>query len=82
MVGTINVSDIYMDMLGTLPREVKIDLITKLVKSMKNVRMSKKETKAIFANFSNDWGEGMTTEEYSDMLRSENVVSTRTVEDW
>ena len=69
-------------MLGTLPREVKIDLITKLAKSMKDAVTPKKETETIFAHFSSDWGEGMSTEEYADMLRSENVVSTRTVEDW
>ncbi len=32
--------------------------------------------------FSSDWGGDMTTEEYADMLRNENVENTRTVETW
>ena len=49
---------------------------------MKKAVTVKKERKDIFASFSNDWGGDMTTEEYADMLRSENVESTRTVETW
>ena len=29
MVGTLRVSDVYMDMLGTLPNEDKLDLISR-----------------------------------------------------
>ena len=82
MVGTLNVSDVYMDMLGTLPGEDKLDLISKLVKSMKKAVTPKVETKDIFARFSTDWGGDMSTEDYADMLRSENIESTRTVETW
>ena len=82
MVGTLRVSDVYMDMLGTLPNEDKLDLISRLVQSMKKAVTVKKEQKDIFASCSNDWGGDMTTEEYADMLRSENVESTRTVETW
>jgi hypothetical protein len=82
MVGTLRVSDVYMDILGTLPNEDKLDLISRLVQSMKKAVTVKKEQKDIFARFSNDWGGNMTTEEYADMLRSENVESTRTVETW
>lgn len=32
--------------------------------------------------FYSDWGDGMTTEEYADMLRSGNVENTRIVGDW
>ena len=82
MIGTINVNDVYMDLLGTLPNEDKIDLITRLVKSMKKTVSAKKEPKDIFACFSSDWGGDMSTEDYTDMLRSENVEETRTVETW
>lgn len=82
MIGTINVNDVYMDLLGTLPNEDKIDLIIRLVKSMKKTVSAKKEPKDIFACFSGDWGGDMSTEDYTDMLRSENVEETRTVETW
>ena len=36
----------------------------------------------VFAGFSGNWGEGMSSEEYADMLRSENISVARTVEDW
>ena len=78
MIGTINVNDVYMDLLGSLPNEDKIDLITRLVKSMKKTVSAKKEPKDIFACFSSDWGGDMSTKDYADMLRSENVEETRT----
>ena len=71
-----------MDILGTLSNEDKLDLISKLLKSMKKAVKTKRETKDIFARFSSDWGGDMTTEEYADMLRNENVENTRTVETW
>lgn len=82
MIGTVNVNDVYMDMLGTLPNEDKLDLISRLVKSMKKAVAITKEPKDIFARFSGDWGGSMTTEEYSDMLRSENIDDVRTVDTW
>ena len=69
-------------MLETLPDEEKLDLISKLVKSMKKAVTVKKNPKDIFARFSSNWGGDMTTEDYADMLRSENVESTRTVDTW
>ena len=80
--GTINLSDAYMDMLSTLPNEDKLDLVSKLVNSMKQVVSKKTKAKDIFANFSSDWGGDMPTEEYADMLRSENIESTRTIDVW
>ena len=68
-----------MDMLRALPNEDKLDLISELVKSMKKAVGIKKEPKDIFARFSSDWGGDMPTEDYADMLRSENVENTRTV---
>ncbi len=82
MIGTLRVSDTYMDMLGTLPNEDKLDLISQLVKSMKKAVAPTKEPKDVFARFSGNWGGDMTTEDYADMLRSENIESTRTVEAW
>ena len=82
MVEVLRISNSYMDMLGNLPNEDKIDLITQLVKSIKKTVRPAKETKDIFARFSTNWGGNMTTEEYADMLRSENIESTRTVEAW
>ena len=82
MIGTLKASDVYMDILDTLPNEEKLDLISKLVKSMKKAVIVKKKPKDIFARFSSDWGGDMSTEDYADMLRSENVESTRTVDIW
>ena len=82
MIGTLRASDVYMDILDTLPNEDKLDLISKLVKSMKKAVVAKKKPKDIFAGFSSDWGGDMTTEDYADMLRSENVENSRTVETW
>ena len=82
MIGTINVNDVYMDMLGSLPSEDKLDLISRLVKSMKKAVAPKAEPKDIFARFSSDGGGDMTTEAYADMLRRENIENTRTVGNW
>jgi hypothetical protein len=82
MIGSLKASDVYMDMLETLPDEEKLDLISKLVKSMKKAVTVKKNPKDIFARFSSNWGGDMSTEDYADMLRSENVESTRTVDTW
>lgn len=71
-----------MDVLGTLPNEDKLDLISKLVKSMKKAVKAHNEKKDIFAGFSSDWGGDMATEEYADMLRNSNVSEARTVNDW
>lgn len=72
-------TDVYLDMLDTLPNADKLDLISKLVKSMKKAVGSTTQSKDIFASFSGDWGGDMTTEDYANMLRSENVESARTV---
>ena len=69
-------------MLGSLTSEDKLDLISRLVKSMKKAVAPKAEPKDIFARFSSDWGGDMTTEAYADMLRSENIENTRTVGNW
>ena len=83
MLGTLNISDAYMDMLCTLPYEDKLKLITKLANSLKQaVAPTMKAKKDVFASFSSDWGEGMDTEDYADMLRSGNVESARIVETW
>ena len=82
MIGTFNINNAYMDMLSTLPNEDKLDLISKLIKSMKGAVATKEKSKDIFAKFSSDWGEGMSTEEYADMLRSENTENLRTVDNW
>ena len=75
-------SDVYMEMISVLPNEDKLDLVSKLVRSMKKAVTRKAEPKDVFARFSTDWGGDMTTEDYADMLRSENVDNTRTVETW
>ena len=82
MIGSLKASDVYMDILDTLPNEEKLDLISKLVKSMKKAVTVKKNPKDIFARFSSNWSGDMTTEDYADMLRSENIESTRTVDTW
>ena len=82
MIETLTVSDIYMDILGSLSNEDKLDIISKLVKSMKKAVKPTSKTKDVFAGFSSDWGGDMSTEEYADLLRSENVENTRTVDAW
>ncbi|MBR5644164.1 MAG: hypothetical protein IKW77_08255 [Salinivirgaceae bacterium] len=82
MIGTLKTSDVYMNILDTLPNEDKLDLISELVKSMKKAVGTKKDPKDIFAGFSSDWGGDMSTEDYAEMLRSENVEGSRTVENW
>ncbi len=72
MIGTLRASDVYMEMLGTLPNEDKLDLITKLLRSMKGAVAARREPKDIFARFSSYWGGDMTTEDYAAMLRSES----------
>ena len=74
MIGSLRASDVYMDILETLPNEEKLDLISKLVESMKKAVTVKKKPKDIFARFSSDWGGDMTTEDYADMLRGRNGV--------
>lgn len=54
MLGSIRVTDVYMDMLDILPNEDKLDLISKLVKSMKKAVGSTTQSKDIFASFSGD----------------------------
>jgi len=82
MVEPLNINNIYMEMFRTLSIEDKLDLISQLIKSMKKKTVDKKETADVFACFSTDWGGSMTTEDYADMLRSENIVSSRDVESW
>ena len=69
-------------MLAPLSNEDKLDLISKLVKSMKLTVTPNAKSKDIFAGFSGDWGDGLPTEKYADMLRRENISMARTVEDW
>ena len=45
MVGTLRVSDVYMDILSTLPNEDKLDIISRLVQSMKKAVTVKKSRK-------------------------------------
>ena len=52
MISTLKASDVYMDMLATLPNEDKLDLISELLKSMKKVSINRKEQKDIFTCFS------------------------------
>lgn len=39
MVGTLDINNAYMEMLGSLSNEDKLDLISKLVKSMKKAKV-------------------------------------------
>ena len=55
MIGTLKANDVYMDLLETLPDDEKLDLISKLVKSMKKAVAVNKKPKDIFARFSSDW---------------------------
>lgn len=74
MIGTIDINKAYMDLLTSLPNEDKLDIISRLVKSMRLTVASKAKTEDLFAGFSSDWGEGMSTEEYADMLRCDSLI--------
>ncbi len=82
MVGSININDVYMDILNKLSNEDKLDLISRLVKSMKRNVSTKVVRKDVFAGFSTDGGDDIPTEDYAEMLRSENIGDSRTVENW
>lgn len=82
MVGSININDVYMDILNKLSNEDKLDLISRLIKSMKRDVSTKVVRKDVFAGFSTDWGDDIPTEDYAKMLRSENIGDSRTVENW
>lgn len=69
-------AEVYMRTLSTLEDDVKIELINLLSSSLISKRHSSvAENKPIDLNscFHGNWGEGMSTEEYCKMLRSEGV---------
>ena len=59
MIGTLKASDVYMDLLETLPDDEKLDLISKLVKSMKKaVAVKRSRRTSSPASLVTGWGYG------------------------
>ena len=71
-----------MDIISTLPYNVKLYIRSKLIDSLKRDAANEELTEDPFATFSSNWGKGMSTEEYSEMLRTENIAENRDIELW
>ena len=57
MIGSLKASDVYMDMLETLPDEEKLDLISKLSASMRNDADTKRTRPNLRTCFKGDWSD-------------------------
>ena len=76
MVGTRNITDMYMVVLESLSNSDKLDLIVKLSNSMRNGADKKRIRPDLRTCFKGDW-----TDVDADSLR-ENDYHGRTVENW
>lgn len=76
MVGTRNITDIYMSILTSLSDDDKLDLISKLSASMRNEKASKRVRPDLRTCFSGDWT-GMVAENLRD-----NEYHGRRVDEW
>lgn len=83
MALSINLADIYMNVLVSLPDNEKIDLASKLLASIKKFSpsTSEKTMDDPFVGFSDSWNEEGTPKQIAEDLRSHRNFS-RTVEDW
>lgn len=75
-MSTISITDMYMDALASLSDEEKLDLITKLTRS---ILEKKKKTKSkgmkVFECFHKDWGGEGKLEEIAEGLRNSRCFS-------
>lgn len=80
-MSTISITDMYMDALVSLSDEEKLDLITKLIRSMWNKkRTAKAKGMEVFDCFHKDWGGEGKPEEIAEDLRNSRSFSRNEVE--
>ncbi|MCC8117565.1 MAG: hypothetical protein LIP09_02305 [Bacteroidales bacterium] len=69
--NTLNTTDYYVEMLSTLSNTEKLEVIAKLIESMKPKKKTKKITNLkMLKDFEGSWGEDLSVEEYVANLRS------------
>ncbi len=82
MAATLDITDMYMGILSSLPNDAKLDLIGRLTASM---RVKKKKAAPtpidVFSCFHADWGGDKSPEEIAEELRKSRTF-TREVETW
>lgn len=76
MVGTLNITDMYMMVLTSLNNNDKLDLISKLSKSMRNENVLKQARPNLRTCFRGDWN-GVEANELRD-----HTYHGRTFENW
>lgn len=81
-MGTLNITDIYMNALSLLSDEEKLDLISKLTNSMmrKHKRKAPAGGMAVFDCFHKDWGGDKSPENIAENLRNSRVFNRETPE--
>ena len=83
IMGTLSITDIYMNALSSLSDEEKLDLISKLTSSMmhKHRRKASADCMKVFDSFHKDWGGDKAPEDIAEELRGSRVFS-RKVPEW
>lgn len=76
MIGSRNITDMYMMVLGSLSNNDKLDLISKLSSSMRDEATVERSRPNLRTCFSGDWSNVVAEE-----LRNEDYHG-RTVEEW
>ncbi len=82
MIGALNIADVYGGMLTSLSTSEKLDIISKLVASMKKHTSKAKAKEDVFSCFSGEWGGDKSSVEYAEELRKANIENHREVEEW
>lgn len=73
MEQTARISDLYMPMLERLSDDDKLDIISKLITSMRQKTRKEKNIPDLRTCFSGDWENGKSTIEIDDELRADRV---------
>ena len=82
MVGGLSITDMYMSVLSSLSVDEKLDLISRLSDSIRDLRKKESATEADpFACYKGDWGGELSPSEEAERLRSARTF-TRNVEPW
>ena len=82
MVGGLSITDMYMSVLSSLSVDEKLDLISKLSNSIRELRKKESVAEADpFACYKGDWGSELSPSEEAERLRAERTF-TRSVEPW
>ncbi len=73
MEQTARISDLYMPMLERLSDDDKLDIISKLITSMRQKTHKENNIPDLRTCFSGDWENGKSTIEIDDELRADRV---------